>query len=152
MLRGREMLLLYTARYDDYSVPGGGVDAHETLEQALCRELQEETGARNVRVLSAFGRIDEARPHWGDHDAMRMQSFVYCCAIDDVLDAPRLESYERANGMRALWLDIDTAIAHNRSVMARGDATMGMSIARETRLLQQVADELLGQPQGERAG
>lgn len=143
VLRDRQLLLLYTARYDDYSLPGGGVDAGEDVRAALCRELEEETGARNVRVVAEFGRIDEARPHWGAHDAMRMQSFVYVCTVDDVLDAPRMEDYEHANGMRPVWIDVDEAIVHNRGTMARAEAAMGLSIERETRLLQCIVDELL---------
>lgn len=143
VMRDRQLLLLYTARYDDYSLPGGGVDAGEDLETAVCRELEEETGARNVRVVAEFGRIDEARPHWGAHDAMRMQSFVYVCSVDDVLEAPRMEHYEHANGMRPVWVDVDEAIAHNRQTMARAEASMGLSIERETRLLQCIVDELL---------
>lgn len=143
VMRDRQLLLLYTARYDDYSLPGGRVDAGEDLHVALCRELEEETGARNVRVVAEFGRIDEARPHWGPHDAMRMQSFVYVCVVDDELGASRMEDYEHANGMRPVWIDADEAIAHNRATMARAEAAMGLSIERETRLLERIVDELL---------
>ncbi|WP_101926460.1 MULTISPECIES: hypothetical protein [Luteimonas] len=74
---------------------------------------------------------------------MHLQPFAHLCAIDAEPDAPRVESYEQANGMRVVWHDIDAAIAHHRAVMARGDATMGMSIDRETRRLQRIADDLL---------
>jgi 8-oxo-dGTP pyrophosphatase MutT (NUDIX family) len=148
VLRGRQLLLLYTARYNDYSLPGGGVDPGEDIRAALCRELEEETGARNVRVLAEFGRVDESRPHRGEYDAMQMQSFVYRCAVDETLAAPRMESYEQANGMRPVWIDVDDAIAHNQGVIARAEQGMGLSIERETRLLRCIAGELLPREQG----
>jgi 8-oxo-dGTP pyrophosphatase MutT (NUDIX family) len=60
--RGRDILLLYTRRYDDYSFPGGGLDAGEDPIDGLRRELQEETGAANVTVESYVGYLDEHRP------------------------------------------------------------------------------------------
>lgn len=42
-----------------------------------------------------------------------------------------------------VWIDVDEAIAHNRGTMARAESAMGMSIERETRLLQCIIDELL---------
>ena len=41
ILKGEKILLLYTARYDDYSLPGGGIDTGESVEEVLIRELQE---------------------------------------------------------------------------------------------------------------
>lgn len=147
VLRGQQILLLYTARYDDYSLPGGGVDSHEDLRTGLCRELEEETGARNVQVLADFGRVDEQRPHrHPDFDTLHMQSFVYHCTIDDDLGPARMEHYEQANGMRALWIDLHAALTHNRGVMARAPSSMGQSIQRETLLLERIAAELLATP------
>lgn len=144
--RDTEVLLLYTARYDDYSLPGGGVAPGEDIETALCRELSEETGARGVRVLHPIGWVREWRPHWGEHDALEMDSFVFRCEIDAQQDTPRMESYEVANGMRPEWISLEAAIAHNLAVMARNAPGMGMSIERETRLLQHLAGEKVNLP------
>lgn len=141
VLRERHVLLMYTARYNDYSLPGGGVSHGEELHEALSRELEEETGARNVRVTAEFGRVRELRPHWGEHDAVDMESFVFHCQIDEQLEAPRMESYEHANGMRPVWVALDEAIAHNRGVLARAEPGMGLSIERETRLFELILAE-----------
>jgi hypothetical protein len=42
-----------------------------------------------------------------------------------------------------VWVDLHTALNHNRAVMQRQEATMGMSIQRETLMLELVAKELL---------
>ncbi|MDD2923303.1 MAG: NUDIX domain-containing protein, partial [Anaerolineales bacterium] len=44
--RGRSLLMVYSANVGDYKLPGGGVDAGESHEQALTRELREECGAQ----------------------------------------------------------------------------------------------------------
>jgi ADP-ribose pyrophosphatase YjhB (NUDIX family) len=142
-LRGTKILLLYTRRYDDYSLPGGGVDDGESLEEALVREMAEETGARSIRLLGPLGWIDERRPHWGEWDAMHMQSFVYRCEVDGDLDAPVMESYEVANGMRPEWVTLADAIRHNQSVLHRAPPSMGTSLLRETRLLEWLAGQRL---------
>ncbi|GAM59812.1 mutT/nudix family protein [Vibrio ishigakensis] len=60
-VRGDKILLLYTARYEDYSLPGGGVDLGEDLIEGMVRELQEETGAQNIRDIKPFGVYEEFR-------------------------------------------------------------------------------------------
>lgn len=53
-----------------------------------------------------------------------------------------MEDYEKANGMRPVWVELDEAIAHNRGVMQRREATMGLSIQRETFMLEELVNDL----------
>ena len=62
ILKGDKILMLYTERYHDYTLPGGGLDDDENLQQGLVRELQEETGAQNIRNIREFGLYEEFRP------------------------------------------------------------------------------------------
>lgn len=143
IVKDSKILLLYTERYNDYSFPGGGVDDGEDLITGLKRELVEEVGAQNIEVLDSFGYIDEYRPHHkANYDFMHMLSYFYICQIDEVLQPAQLERHEIANGMSPVWIDIEEAIEHNKQVMAKKEATMGMSIERETLALELVAKEL----------
>ena len=144
ILKDSKILLLYTKRYNDYSFPGGGVDLQEDLATGLRRELAEETGARNIEIISEFGYIDEYRPHYKtEYDLIHMKSYFYVCKIDASLDATKLEDYEVANGMSSVWIDVYEAIRHNKEVIAKQEDSMGFSIERETYVLEQVAKELL---------
>lgn len=142
-LKGQNILLLYTKRYDDFSLPGGGINAEENLKECLIRELKEETGARGISDIQPFGLYEEYRPwHKADYDLVHMKSYCYTCVIDEVLDSPSFELHEINNGMSPLWINIHQAIAHNQKTMAESKKK-GLSIERETYLLTLIAEQLL---------
>lgn len=144
VLKGESILLLYTKRYNDFSFPGGGVDEQEDLILGLHRELAEETGANGIKIVKEFGYIDELRPHYRqEYDLIHMLSYFYVCEIDSVLGHAQMEHYEISNGMEVRWINIHEAIAHNREVIESKDTSMGLSIERETLVLELVAAELL---------
>lgn len=137
------ILLLYTARYEDYSLPGGGLDLGEDKVAGMVRELSEETGATNINNIKPFGAYEEYRPwHKSNYDIQHMISYCYTCEIDKELGATNLESHEINNGMRATWINIHEAINHNIETMATSEKK-GMSIERETFLLQLIADRVV---------
>ncbi len=141
-VKGRLILLMYTERYEDYSLPGGGLDDDEDKIEGMRRELKEETGAQGINNIKLFGVYEEYRP-WrkSDFDIQHMISYCYTCDVDKELGASSLESYEINNGMKALWVDIDEAIKHNKHTMANSEKK-GMSIERETFLLELIAKDL----------
>lgn len=144
VLQGKQILLMYTERYDDFSFPGGGLNAGEDPLIGLRRELAEEAGAHEVNVLGPFGKVTEYLPCWKPQwDLMYQTSYWYHCELTGALQASQLEHYEIANGMASRWVDIRDAIAHNQEVIARRPDSMGISIQRETHVLQQVAHELV---------
>lgn len=144
ILDGNQALLLYTKNYNDYSFPGGGVDPSENLIEGLYRELAEEVGARNIKVLGDFGYIDEYIPHTNpDYDLIHMVSYFYVCKAYIDFKSLKLEDYEIANGVKPVWINIHEAIAHNKKVMESNDPSMGFCIERETLVLELVAEEIL---------
>jgi len=142
VLNGENILLLYTKRYHDYSLPGGGIDDDESNVEGLVRELKEETGAHNVQNIKEFGLYEEFRPwHKEGFDIVHMQSFCYVCTIDDELLEPELESHEIDNGMHPIWMNIHQAISHNEHTIDNSEKK-GLSIERETFLLKLIVKEL----------
>ena len=124
-------------------MPGGGIAEGEDKIAGLIRELSEETGAQGVRNVRDFARYDEYRPWYKSNaDIIHMISHCYLCDIDERLGDTRYESYEVNNGMAPEWMNIYEAIAHNRVVIANSDKK-GLSIERETYLLQVIATELV---------
>ena len=142
-IQGNTILLLYTERYEDYSLPGGGLDLGEDKIEGMIRELSEETGAKGIRNIKPFGAYEEYRLWYKpDYDIQHMISYCYTCDINKELGIPNMEAYETKNGMKALWINIHEAIKHNTKTMATSDKK-GMSIERETFLLQRIAEGII---------
>lgn len=140
--QGNRILLMYTERYEDYSLPGGGLDDGEDMIVGMMRELNEETGATGIKNIKPFGIYEEYRPWYKTaYDVQHMISYCYTCEINETLGDSSLEDYEKGNGMKAVWIDIEEAIAHNQHTMATSDK-QGMSIVRETYLLTLIAAQL----------
>lgn len=141
-VQGNNILLMYTQRYEDYSLPGGGLDENEDKVDGMMRELSEETGAKDIRNIKPFGVYEEYRPWYkSDFDVQHMISYCYTCEINKELGESNLEIYEIKNGMQAVWINIHEAIKHNKETMATSDKK-GMSIERETFLLMLIAENL----------
>ena len=140
---GNEILLMFTERYEDYSLPGGGIDLGEDKVEGMIRELQEETGAQDIQNIKPFGVYEEYRPWYKpDYDIQHMVSYCYTCDINKELGEANLESYEIKNGMKAKWINIHDAIKHNEMTMASSEKK-GMSIERETFLLRLIVERCL---------
>lgn len=141
VLSQSDILLLYTERYDDYTLPGGGLNEGEDPIAGMIRELEEETGAQNIRQVMDYGIYEEFRP-WNKDNAqvMHMISYCYTCQIDRELGDNNLEAHEVNNGMTPMWVNIHQAIAHNEQTMAQSHKK-GLSIERETFLLRKLVQE-----------
>ena len=141
-IQNNNILLLYTKRYDDYSLPGGGLDVNEDKIEGMQRELIEETGAQDIKNIQEFGIYEEYRPwHKPDYDIQHMVSYCYTCDINTELGTTNMESYETNNGMKAMWVNIYDAIKHNENTIATS-SKKGMSIERETFLLKLIAKKM----------
>lgn len=137
-LSGSDVLLIYTKRYDDLSLPGGGLDPHEDKVTGMIRELTEETGAQNIKNINDFGLYEEFRPwHKVDYEVQHMLSYCYTCEVEKELGPTKYESYEIKNGMEPLWINIHEAIKRNEKTIEMSPKK-GMSIERETFLLQEI--------------
>ena len=68
-ITNRNRLLIFTQPENpDHAalVPGGTVEAHETPEEGVMREVQEETGLENVRLAGFLGKYERAAADLGE--------------------------------------------------------------------------------------
>ncbi|HRQ23706.1 MAG TPA: NUDIX domain-containing protein [Anaerolineales bacterium] len=118
ILRGPKLFMVHSTNVGDYKFPGGGVDAGETHEHALSRELLEECGATLLRVNNELGAIieyDVAKEP--EYDLFKMSSCYYFCQIGDTFGAQNLDDYEHDLGFLPVWIDMKDAIEKNRLLL-----------------------------------
>jgi len=66
--------LLVTKQWDGYSLPGGGVEKGEDLEEALVREVKEETG---LDIVPGKPFYNTSRLFQRDKDSEAKQAFMF---------------------------------------------------------------------------
>lgn len=96
--------LLNVSKHHYYKLPGGGVEEGETIEEALKREIQEETGC-TFRVLAKLGEIVEYRSHEN-----RIQTSHCFIAQVEKEGKANFTDEEIRDGFRLVWKTIGDAM------------------------------------------
>jgi 8-oxo-dGTP pyrophosphatase MutT (NUDIX family) len=143
ILRGAEILLVHSRAVGDWKFPGGGVEALETPEQALVREVAEETGYGLRKPVRLVGKVVErAAGRDLPGGLFEMESLYFRVAVAGDPGATDLDDYERDLGFEARWVPVARALAENQTLAASGRRDLPPWLARETRVLGWVAQNL----------
>ena len=119
ILRGQDLLMVYSSKVGDYKFPGGGVNTGELHEHALARELLEECGATLMSVDAELGAIIEYdRANRTEFDVFKMTSSYYVCQIGNGFVRQTLDEYEHNLGFQPVWINIKDVIEANKSLLS----------------------------------
>lgn len=138
-VQGGLLLMIRSGLAGDFKFPGGGVDASETDEQALTREIGEECGSEIRWMGEAVLELVETRPDTV-HEGVdfQMVSVYFPCAVEPASRPQDLDDYELDLGMTAVWVDAAAAIAVNEVILSTGNAAPW--VERETVVLRWLVD------------
>lgn len=141
IIEGRTLLMVYSSKHGIYKFPGGGVEAGESYEESLTREIGEESGARLLSIDKEIGKViefDKAKDK--GYDVFQMTSYYYKCKVDPNLGEQTLDQHEIELGLRPKWVDIDKAILANQRLLETGNPPNWT--ARETHVLKYIKNKL----------
>lgn len=138
LIRQGDLWLMQQNGKGEYKFPGGGIDPGETSEQALVREVMEETGMRLIPgSIQPVGEVIERRrdTYRDPTRIFEQQSCYFLCEAEETGEPPAMTPAELSWGMHPVWVSLDDAIRDNQLIqtahwMVRD--TMLMSWLRDT--------------------
>ena len=99
-----ELALTHEAAFGIYVLPGGALEDGESVEEALRRELREETGCRVLRCQE-LGCVEENRAH---SDSAHLSCY-YVVDTDTETFSPSLTAEEERAGVTVAWVPFEEA-------------------------------------------
>jgi 8-oxo-dGTP pyrophosphatase MutT (NUDIX family) len=134
--RDGRVLVMYSQKYRYYKFPGGGIEAGETPQQALIREVREESGYTVLpETIEEFGSVLRRNRDAKDPEAIfEQQNYYYFCEIGDEKVPIKQEDYEIEEGFTPVWTDcLFSLVRANRESLRRGGGDPAL-IEREMRV------------------
>ena len=135
-------ILMVHCNKGDYKFPGGGVNTGESHEEALKREVREETGYIVSDVKKKIGVVIERNlDELKKETVFEMTSHYYLCEIFDEQTFQELDHYEVELDFKPEWIHIDKAIHLNEEVLKNKDKNKW--VYREVNVLKALKDSII---------
>lgn len=112
--------LMVTGNNGAFRFPGGGVEDGESLADAMCREVKEESGYFVMPETAREWAVVRERRKGLIADILEMDSYYFLCEISGAGGEQLLDEGEAEDGLRPVWMDLEEALAANRRLEESG--------------------------------
>lgn len=131
IIRNNKIAMVYNLTDKTYEFPGGGIELGETREDALIREVEEETGLIiEPNTIKEFGYVH--RIEKGKNEPVFIQdNYFYFCDIKDII-GKKIDV-----GVELRYVSVDTAIKAN---IENTSNEYDLLVLRENRILKLLKD------------
>ncbi len=133
VIKDDKLLVVYPKNEPIYGTPGGGIEDDESKEQALKRELLEEVGAKEIKIIEYLGtmnsyRVDYHKPHTFNP--------IHHYYLVEVLEfgTPELIEYEQELELQNGFINIDSLIKQNQQAIQDRNQAFRDFYANQTQL------------------
>lgn len=144
--RGEEILLVSTNQ-GDYKFPGGGIEAGESEEEALLREICEETGYVDVEIGTCIGTTFEQNIDTEittENTFFQMESKYYECFLkSEKRVVGSLDDYEEKLGFKPKFISLEEVCASQDALIEKGMEKEIPWLLRETKVLHKLQKSLV---------
>lgn len=139
----KDKILMVHSNKGDYKFPGGGVEKDEIHEEALRREVEEETGYIVDGVIEKLGVfIERNTDNYEKNAVFEMISHYYQCRVLENQTEQKLDAYEAELNFCPIWISLEEAIKQNEGILAREEKSKNRWVDRETIVLKIIKSSL----------
>ncbi|WMJ86659.1 NUDIX domain-containing protein [Anaerocolumna sp. MB42-C2] len=109
-----KIALIHSGKHGDYKFPGGGMEAGESREETLIREVLEETGLKVIpETIKYYGKFKEIKKDKEQCKIFEQLSYYYYCDILPEEGERNLDHYEEEEEYELKWITLEEAIENN---------------------------------------
>ena len=146
IIKDGKILMIHSLKYDYYKLLGGGIEKGESYEEALIREVREESGyILKPASIREFGYVRRKSKGMID-DIFIQDNYYFVCETDETQASQNLDDYEADELFTPEFVTTEHAIKTNKTADHKKKAlshTFEAMIERENRVLEIIERELI---------
>lgn len=117
IIKDGKAAMVYSKKYNYYKFPGGGIEADECMEDALIREVSEETGLSVIRdSVQEYGQVHRIQKGTKE-DIFIQDNYYFLCRVKEDIEQQKLDRYEADEGFILTFVNPQHAIDVNRETI-----------------------------------